>query len=430
MTQKLENFRPPWPEVREGEMEIMGQIKAGVVCVTKFVAATSDKFQGYINYIDREASKRNSHYNDFNAFEKSNAYENYQAYMGNPEKSSELFTETDDYLVPEQKSQLRNVFKTAQNNGSVMWQTVLSFDNRWLEKNGLYDSENKVLDETKIRELTRDAIKRLTKCENISNTSKWCASIHYNTDNVHIHIAMVEPIPTRQKIYYNGKYQYRGKFKQSSIDYMKSSVVNNILNQSQDNIKINEILRKNILDKKKQRYILSDKKFAKKIERLYESLPENRKVWFYNSKEIEHLKPFIDEISKEYLNRYHTEELEELKTRLEEKETVYREAYGIGEKREYKYTDNKMKDLYTRLGNAILSDIKKYDKEVRTEYYRHLKSNSINGNRSFSHYRKKYGIGKLTAALHKTLNDEIYRHNKNLRAYEELKQKEIEELER
>ena len=63
-------------------MEIMGQIKAGVVCVTKFVVATSDKFQGYINYIDREASKRNSHYNDFNAFEKSNAYENYQAYNG------------------------------------------------------------------------------------------------------------------------------------------------------------------------------------------------------------------------------------------------------------------------------------------------------------------------------------------------------------
>ena len=89
-----------------------------------------------------------------------------------------------------------------------------------------------------------------------------------------------------------------------------------------------------------------------------------------------------------------------------------------------------MKDLYTRLGNAILSDIKKYDKEVRTEYYRHLKSHSINGNRSFSIYRKKYGIGKLTTALHKTLNDEIYRHNKNLRAYEELKQKEIEQLER
>lgn len=89
-----------------------------------------------------------------------------------------------------------------------------------------------------------------------------------------------------------------------------------------------------------------------------------------------------------------------------------------------------MKDLYTRLGNAILSNIKKYDKKVRAEYYRHLKSNSINGNRSFSHYRKKYGIGKLTAALHKTLNDEIYRHSKNLRAYEELKQKEIEQLER
>ena len=43
-------------------------------------------------------------------------------------------------------------------------------------------------------------------------------------------------------------------------------------------------------------------------------------------------------------------------------------------------------------------------------------------------------IGRNTVSensrLHKTLNDEIYRHNKNLRAYEELKQKEIEQLER
>ena len=407
----------------------MKSIKAGVVCVSKFVTESSDKYQGFINYIDRESSQRNEHYDKFNAFEKS-AYGSYQDYMGNPEKSGELFTEEYDYLSEEQKKELKEVFNTAQKNGSVMWQTVLSFDNRWLEKNGLYDTENKNLDEVKMQEVTRTAVKRLIEKEGIKNTSKWCASIHYNTNHIHIHIAMVEPVPTRTKIYYNGKYQYRGKFKQSSIDQMKSSVVNTILNQSQDNIKINEILRKNILDKKKQQNIFAEKKMMKKIKKLYTALPENRKNWFYNSKEMEHLKPLIDEISKEYLKKNHAEDLEELNVKLEERESIYQEAYGTGEKREYKYKDNKMKDLYTRLGNAILSDIKNYDKEVRAEYYRHLKRNSIKGNRSFAQYQKNYDIGKLTAALNRTLNDEMWRHKQNLKAYETLKQHEMEELER
>lgn len=39
-----------------------------------------------------------------------------------------------------EKKELKRVFEKAQENDSLMWQTVISFDNRWLEENGLYQS--------------------------------------------------------------------------------------------------------------------------------------------------------------------------------------------------------------------------------------------------------------------------------------------------
>ncbi len=39
------------------------------------------------------------------------------------------------------------MFKTAHENGSIMWQDVISFHNHWLEKQGIYNEKTKTLDE-------------------------------------------------------------------------------------------------------------------------------------------------------------------------------------------------------------------------------------------------------------------------------------------
>ena len=80
-----------------------------------------------------------------------------------------------------------------------MWQTVISFDNRWLEKNGIYNSEDGFLDVRTLHEYTRVSVNAMLKKEGLE-TATWSAAIHYNTDNLHIHIATVEPIPTRPLI--------------------------------------------------------------------------------------------------------------------------------------------------------------------------------------------------------------------------------------
>ena len=122
----------------------MSSIKAGVVVVNKFCPSDSKTFSGYISYIDRPDAKRN---------EKLSEYNLYNDYMDNPEKTTGLFTQDKTELTYKDKQILKETFQSAQDNGSLMWQTVISFDNRWLEKYGLYDAANDVVDERKLKEI-------------------------------------------------------------------------------------------------------------------------------------------------------------------------------------------------------------------------------------------------------------------------------------
>lgn len=167
-------------------------INAGCIVTTQFVTPDSGAFFGYIDYINRENAVRNEHIS---------SYSIYADYMDNPYKTSDLFTSSSDHLSYEEKVKLQNVYSLAQERLSLMWQTVISFDNKWLEENGLYDSKTKILDDKRLMNYTRNAVNSMLKTEGLEN-AVWSAAIHYNTDNLHIHIATVEPIPTRQKMHF------------------------------------------------------------------------------------------------------------------------------------------------------------------------------------------------------------------------------------
>src|SRR5699024_12651689 len=88
-------------------------------------------------------------------------------------------------------------FQVAQQNESPMWQDVISFDNDWLGKQGVYNSENHTVDETKMRSIVREKMQTMLAAERMQQSAIWTASLHYNTDNIHVHIATVERHPTR-----------------------------------------------------------------------------------------------------------------------------------------------------------------------------------------------------------------------------------------
>ena len=164
----------------------------GVVLKTRFVISGRGDFKNYVDYVDREETKSEKQLNE-------KMFSLYQDYMGNSEKTSSLFTEKSNRLSESEKKQLKDLFKTAQENNSIMWQDVISFRNDWLEEHGIYDVKTKTLDEEKLMNVTRISMKEMMKREGIDKTAVWSGAIHYNTDNIHIHIATVEPYPTRDR---------------------------------------------------------------------------------------------------------------------------------------------------------------------------------------------------------------------------------------
>lgn len=329
------------------------KIVAGVTLMQDFCRPGSEEFGGYIDYLDREEAQRNNAIKTFNLF---------NDYMGNPEKSSGLFTADKDALTLDEKRELKDIFQIAQDNGSLMWQTVISFDNVWLEKNGVYDTQKQILDERKIKEVARMAIGKLLKEEKLEH-AVWSAGIHYNTDNLHIHIATVEPFPMREKMLYDGHLEVRGKFKLGSINKCKSVVVNELMQTKDVNLQINKIIRKDIVEQLKARELTQDPILKEKFLTLCEKLPElPGNLMHYNNKAMAQYRAYVDEISKLFLEKYTPEQYKELTNILERQSRLYEEAYG-GDNYGY-YKEDKLYDLMERMGNATLRAAREYLKSL------------------------------------------------------------------
>lgn len=328
----------------------MRDIKAGVTLMHDFCRPNSDTFSGYIDYLNRDEAQRNNAIQTFNLFNE---------YMGNPEKSTGLFTNEKDNLSDSEKRKLKDIFQTAQDNESVMWQTVISFDNRWLEKNGIYDSQKQILDEQKLKEVTRLAVNRLLKSEGLEE-AVWSAGIHYNTDNLHVHIATVEPYPMRKKMMYNGKKEVRGKFKLKNINNCKSAVVNELMRTKDINLQINNIIRKDIIASAESRNFRDDPIIRKQFLELYKSLqgvPKHKQN--YNNYAMKPFQEKIDCISEAYIQKYCKEDYKKFTEILQRQSRLYAEAYGGGNWEDFE--QSKKKDLYTRMGNFVLHGIRAYE---------------------------------------------------------------------
>lgn len=406
----------------------------GVILKSRFVFS-SKKFDSYINYIDRDEAVRNSAFKSYSAY--------VDNYMDNPEKQNEklgfnvksertsaLFTETKDRLNTEEKETLKKQFRKAQAADSPMWQNVLSFDNRFLEQHGIYNSKTRMLDEYKIRNITRLAMKEMLKNEGMEASAVWSASIHYNTDNIHVHIAVVEPTPTREKKDYTVTNksgdketvsQFKGGLKPGTLLKMKSKVVNNIVDRSEQLKEINDIIRKNIISEKRGNLSYQDRMLKGAFLNLYFKLPRDERLWFYNMNALHDIRPAIDDFTKMYISLYHKEDFQKLQQKLQDEQEFLKTAYGEGSQKMYEhYAENKLNDLYTRMGNTVLTELRQYDKLLRSELS--IPKSSASAKQKlrdkYSHtQRRSDAMYQLKKSLKKDFNSV-----KNQREHEKLQQ--------
>src|SRR5690625_4854033 len=403
-----------------------------VVFKSKFVLPESKEYKEYVDYIDREDAKvkRNidverdsNNANDFHLFH------SFMDYMDDNEKEGELFSNEYDTLNNEEKKEMKRNFTLAQKNGSPMWQDVISFDNEWLSEQRLYDPETKKLDEDKVKNVVRESMSTLLKDENMQESGLWTASIHYNTDNIHVHIATVEPFPTREKKRFydkeneEWKEQYRAKRKQGSLDKMKSKVANKIMDRSQDYNKIDELIRGTVHYKKNREIsLLKNKRMEKLFFKSLSLLPDDLRQWKYGYQSINQTKPYIDEMVDIYLDTYHKDEMKELDNLLDKQVDISKRLYGEDSKHE-QYKQTKLDDLKKRMGNAVLTEMREYVKESRGNYKqpRNIDSSSrsnINFGKAPNNIGLHYSMIRLTNSLRKTFHD--YRKDRNIDEYDRM----------
>jgi len=337
----------------------MSKINAGVIINQRFLQANNpDSFGGYVDYINREEAVKK--------------YGAYQEYMGDSEKTSSIFSMSKNSLNKDERKRISDIFDQSQGLGGVMWQPVISFDNKWLEKYGLYDSELQILNEQKVMEVVRESVLELLKQNGKDMNVIWTGAIHHNTDNIHVHLAMCEPIPNKN--WFNkktGKMEQRGKFKPKSLEAQKSKVVNLIIDRSKENQKINDIIRKHILEKMKSKTICYSSKAYELFENILKDLPKDKRMWNYKAvSEKFALSPVhkkIDQLTSLYIEKHHKKDWDDLNKLLEEETRVMKESYGSGEQHRYKdLQKNKLKDLYARMGNSILKELKEADQARRS----------------------------------------------------------------
>ena len=396
---------------------------------------SNENFSGYLNYIGREnATDRNKNLesfndtifnleNDFSLESKEKKFSGYLNYAGrtnatDKEKNivkkkrrkqskalhSSFFTSDSDSLSEIELEELKSSFDLAQKNKSVLWEIVYSFDNNFLEEQGLLNQKTKELDEIKIKEAIRKAMNYSIENLNIKESALWSANIHYDTDNIHIHIGMCEPNPTRS----------RGYIPKKIKNNMKSKVINHLLNFDEEYKEINKIIRTDLAKSVKDNDIYKDMKMRRLINDVIKNLPSDSRHWHYRYNTMKPANQYLDKLTEYYIYNYRYDEFKDLIDKLDKQEEKIKHIYGENSKSYKDYKKNKIDELYVRMGNTFLSEIKEVLKEEKEKYNK----NNTNINMKRKTIITKSDVKKIGKALGDEL-DNI----KNQEKFKELEKK-------
>ncbi|EIM2512819.1 hypothetical protein LMW04_003090, partial [Listeria innocua] len=424
---------------------------------TKFIVPNSPLnkskkyWSNYIKYIDRDEAVRNEHYKEFSMIgneeerteEEKERNKKYIDYMGNPKKTSGLFTEGKPKLTQAEKKKYKDAFQTAEKNNSVMFQHVISFDNEWLAKQGIYDPKIGMLDEKRLQQVTSASMKSFLRKEGMEGSAIWLAAIHKNTKHFHVHISVTEPTPTR-KFYSNkrrpelekgtdGKPVRDGRMAPATRRAVRSTVYSEIAQRGSIYQRIDDYAKEQLLTPlhASKEVIRSHENEALFLE-LHQMYKKHSGQWNYGNLNKHPAKKVVDQITTNYLTKHHPEEMQVFQKAWEHEGNLQQEAYG--KKTEFNihtYLESKDEKLYKQLGNQVLQEVKNYDKRFNHSKSDHhyldqqgnlKKEGSLTPKDKIARYRRRrgsviYQLKKMDYEL-----DNSYKKWKNDRAFEQLEQ--------
>lgn len=317
-------------------------------------------------------------------------------YMDNPKKTSGLITMEGRYVTVEERKEMSDLFDEAEAKGSLLWQDLFSFDHSWLMEHGMYDESTQTFDLMRISKAIIASEKYVIEKEGYQKPLG-CFAFHTNTDNLHAHFSLMELEPSRSLGYFDvvdkktgeitRELQPIGKRDKSTIKGARRIFANKLLNYDQELTKITQLIRDTIVSTVKEKEVFLDPEWEKAFVSLYQKLPNQRNRWTYGyAKGQKFLEP-LDNLVQMHLEKFYPKEFAELVRKISKLDKGYRATYH-GEKEADRtmgfkeangrvhvemdrveqgsgFKENKIADLYTRLGNAILQEVKNMDKDMR-----------------------------------------------------------------
>ncbi|OYR98878.1 hypothetical protein CBF61_10635, partial [Lactobacillus taiwanensis] len=350
----------------------LDQVTNKALEIKSIAEMNADEFAKYQDYMSRKnalEANSNSHL--------SNSEKNELALINGYLNKYDVPTVQDDKVLPgyftsekeiirnEDKAEIRKKIRECAMSGSIMWQPIISFDNNFLKEMKVYDPKTGYLDEAGLRKASHKMMDYLEKKEGL-NLIYWTAAIHRNTDNIHIHYALVESANSRKLQKYKGIEEPRGKFKQSTLDGMKSTFANSFFRTTDLLRDLNEArqhLTKSVTTAFKES--ITQPSFQNDLNKFVQNLPNERRKWRFgslNKMQKDDLNKLVDHVmldDPEYGN------WTKLFTTYRD---YYESLYGHSKNNKKNIAYKKWLDMRSRVGNALLSDLRRMDK--RAEYYR------------------------------------------------------------
>ena len=332
----------------------------------------------------------------------------YLDYAGNEMKSSGLFN-ANGAITKAEKKRLREKLRKAE---SCIWDLVISFATEYGEKNMTNaDQAQKLLSKVLPKFFKNAGLHP----ENIV----WYAGLHTNTDNRHIHISFFENEPMwfhrKTKTY---RYRQKGMLNQTAINTLKMDVERYFM-QPVESVKR---VRKLLTDESKATVALSGSFALKRLIReLYEEIPYTGRT-AYESESMDSCRGTVNAIVTHILtNGENKIEYENLSNDLAKRDTEMRKLckeHKIENAEPYLYTDKFQRDLYRRMGNAVIKEVLKKRREelIRARELRHVKA------------RQNHHTKSLVDCVLKSAEIAAYADEETVRCFEEYRER-LEQIE-
>ena len=307
-----------------------------------------------------------------------------------------IFTDKTLNASTEEAEHLKDMLVEAKENKSLLWRGVISFDNDFLARNGVYIPKSKEVDQEMIKKVVRKAMVNVIKREKLSDSAFWWGNIHLNTDNIHVHVGLSEIKSARPTFFYaaRNRRECKGKFSQKTIKGIKSNVYNSLTREDKRSIRLDkekkiaslrDKLLKSMADKEADKLERMDRFF---VDQVIDHLPKGKKLRYgSNAKDFRLSKFFIDRYVDHQLqnNMLVYKNYQAVTESLlddyryaydsggkEEKNSIYREVtkiYGrevartLRTKESSQFMNKRMADLRKRLGDRALKYIQEIAKK-------------------------------------------------------------------